>query len=75
MIAALTIPKSQLFSTIKKPIPIGTDNNSAVKADNCFGDKFLVVNILLEDTGFKEIKGQEKPSLKKFQDSKKQLQG
>lgn len=59
MIAALITPNSQLFSTIKKPIPIGSDSNNAVNADNCLGDKFLVVNILLEDTGFKEIKGQE----------------
>ena len=53
MMAAQMMPNSQLFSTIKKPKPIGTDNNNAVSADNCLGDKFLVVNILLEDTDFK----------------------
>lgn len=47
------MPNTQLFSIIKKPIPIGTDNSKAVKADSCLGERFLVLNICLEDTDFK----------------------
>ncbi len=70
IMAALMMPNNQLLSTIKKPMPMGMDNSKAVSADNCFGDKFLVLNILLEDTRFKKNKGK-KTSRKKYKASTK----
>jgi len=36
---------AQIFSTKKKPIPIGREIKNAVKAESCLGERFFVENI------------------------------
>ena len=43
-------PISQLPVITNMPKAIGTDNNPAVNAANCLGDKFLVENIMYKTT-------------------------